>query len=279
MDKFGNLQTNNSSGANQKPAIVIACGAWHVPAHYEPMAKPLREAGFQVFVPQHQSIGIAKDPGNALQNDAAALARVIEHNARLRRDVILLMHSYGGIAGSEAVGILKENRAENRIKRLVFLAAHVIDKDVSFLGSGRSVPNVDINEVKLAHSHLDIDTYVRSQDGMTMHMKPYERYYHEVSPEDAEPAINLLQRMAASAFETSTRYAGWRDYGIPCTYIKCSQDTAVSPSMCDTYIAKMKDAGVQVDVETIEAGHCAHFTAPSAVVGVIEKAASSIKSG
>ena len=103
MDKFGNVQTNDS-----KPAIVIAHGAWHVPAHYEPMAKPLREAGFKVFIPQHQSVGPSKDPGNALQNDAAALARVIEQNALLRRDVILLMHSYGGIAGCEAVGMLNE---------------------------------------------------------------------------------------------------------------------------------------------------------------------------
>lgn len=103
MDKFGNIQTNDS-----KPAIVISHGAWHVPAHYEPMAKPLREAGFKVFIPQHQSVGPTKDPGNALQNDAAALARIIEQNALLRRDVILFMHSYGGIAGSEAVGMLNE---------------------------------------------------------------------------------------------------------------------------------------------------------------------------
>lgn len=106
---------------------------------------------------------------------------------------------------------------------------------------------------------------------MTMHQDPYNRYYHEVSREDAEPALNLLQRMATSAFETPTKYEGWKDYGLPVTYIKCSKDTAVPPDLCDTYIAKMKDAGVEVDVETIDAGHCAHFTAPSDVVGVIEK--------
>ena len=111
-----------------------------------------------------------------------------------------------------------------------------------------------------------------------MHMKPYERYYHEVSQEDAEPALGLLQRMATSAFETPTKYAGWKDYGYPVTFIKCSQDTAVPPELCDKYIARMRDAGVKVDVETIEAGHCAHFTAPSAVVGVMEKVASSIES-
>lgn len=104
-----------------------------------------------------------------------------------------------------------------------------------------------------------------------MHMKPYERYYHEVSPEDAEPAIGLLERMAHSAFVSPTSYAGWKDYGIPCTFIKCSKDTAVTMSMCDTYISRLEEAGVEVDVEIVDAGHCAHFTAPSGVVGVIEE--------
>lgn len=103
-----------------------------------------------------------------------------------------------------------------------------------------------------------------------MHQDPYSRYYHEISREEAEPAIGLLQRMATSAFETPTKHAGWKS-GIPCTYIKCSFDTAVPPDLGDTYIQRMKDAGVEVDVETIDAGHCSHFTQPSAVVGVIAK--------
>lgn len=148
MDRFGNLHSNDS-----KPVIVISHGAWHVPAHYEPMAKPLREAGFQVYVPQHQSVGIEKDPGNALQNDAAAIASVIDKNAQLRKDVILLMHSYGGIAGCEAVGMLNDRKSDqprnpgaSRLKRLVFLAAHVIDKDTSMFAN-RKIPNIDTDEV------------------------------------------------------------------------------------------------------------------------------------
>lgn len=43
------------------------------------------------------------------------------------------------------------------------------------------------------------------------------------------------------------------------------------PDLGDTYIQRMKDAGVEVDVETVEAGHCSHFTEPSAVVGVMAK--------
>ena len=63
-----------------------------------------------------------------------------------------LRHSYGGVPGSEAVGMLSEaqprNPAASRIKRLVFLASHVIDKGESLVGSGgRSIPNIDTSKV------------------------------------------------------------------------------------------------------------------------------------
>lgn len=140
---------------SQKPAIVIAHGAWHVPAHYEPMAKPLREAGYEVIVPKHQSIGRDSDPGNALQKDAAAVADILRQQLSSGKDVILVMHSYGGISGSDAVGMLYEGQngapGPGRLLRLVYLAAHILPKGEAFLGSGRSVPNIEKNEVTQIH--------------------------------------------------------------------------------------------------------------------------------
>jgi len=145
MDKFGNVHASNPDAANPKPVIIVAHGAWHVPAHYEPMAKPLREAGYQVIIPQHQSVGPSKDAGDALQNDAAALARLIQSNAQLGRDVVLLMHSYGGVAGSEAVALLKGG---GRIKRLIFLAAHAFEKGTSLLNK-RKIADIQYSEVNV----------------------------------------------------------------------------------------------------------------------------------
>lgn len=137
--------------AVQKPAMVIAHGAWHVPAHYEPMAKPLREAGYEVIIPQHKSVGAESDPGNALQKDAAAIADILRELLVSGKDIILVMHSYGGIAGSEAVGMLYDKQAptefDGRIKRLVFLAAHVLNRGVPFLEPGRNIGSINVMEV------------------------------------------------------------------------------------------------------------------------------------
>ncbi len=115
------------------------------------MAKPLREAGFEVFSVRHQSIGIKKDPGGALQADAAALGRLMQQFTGRGKDVILVMHSYGGISGSEAVAMAKEDKhtrvGAGQIRRLVYLAAHVMNKGTSMLGS-REVPGINIDEVR-----------------------------------------------------------------------------------------------------------------------------------
>ncbi len=108
-----------------------------------------------------------------------------------------------------------------------------------------------------------------------LHSDFYGRYYHEVSREEAKPALDLCQPMAHSAMTQETSFEGWKDYGIPCTYIKCSQDTAVPPELGDKYIARMRDAGVKVDEETVEGGHCACFTKPEGIVKVIERLANS----
>ena len=104
-------------------------------------------------------------------------------------------------------------------------------------------------------------------------MMPYERYYTDVSREQAEPALAMLEPMASSAMNSPTSYAGWKDYGIPCTFIRCLQDIAVPQNLCEMYISRMKDADVELSVETIDAGHCANFTAPKFLAEAIQKIA------
>ena len=107
---------------------------------------------------------------------------------------------------------------------------------------------------------------------MVTHRAPYERYYADVSREQAEPALALLQPMANSAFNTPTTYAGWRDYGIPCTYIKCLQDAAVTDDVCEMYIARMKEAGADVTVESLDTAHSPFWSAPDALYEVLQRA-------
>jgi pimeloyl-ACP methyl ester carboxylesterase len=105
-------------------------------------------------------------------------------------------------------------------------------------------------------------------------MKPYERYYADTSPEEAQPALELLLPMAHSAFTSPTSYAGWKDYGIPCTYIKCLQDKAVTVEHWDTYLPRMRDAGVDITVEELDCGHSPFWINPDAIAELLVKTVS-----
>lgn len=114
-----------------KPTIILVHGAWHQPAHLDAVVNRLRDAGFETKAPKLPSVGISSDPGNALHLDAAAvrdaLSEVIVHQGQ---DVVLVMHSYGGLAGTEGYGMFQESRKSGPtdssagVRRLVYLAAH-----------------------------------------------------------------------------------------------------------------------------------------------------------
>lgn len=73
------------------------------------------------------------------------------------KDVVLVMHSYGGISGSEAVAMVKRwldvygQPDHGKVRRLVYLAAHVVEKGEALMGGGRTlnVANFNITEVRM----------------------------------------------------------------------------------------------------------------------------------
>lgn len=104
---------------------------------------------------------------------------------------------------------------------------------------------------------------------MTKHQYPKQRYYNDLSDEEAKSALDMLVPMASSAFTTPTRYAGWKDYGIPCSYVKCLKDQAVNTKHWDIYLPRAKDAGVDMDVVELDASHSPFISNPDALLEVL----------
>ena len=139
--------------ADLKPAVVFVPGAWHIPAHYEPILKRLRDAGYEVSALRHPSCTVKSDPGNIFREDAKTVADTIRPVLNSGKDAVVIMHSYGGVSGPEGAAIVCEEQRSNpdpkagRVKRLVFLAAHMLEKGESFEEARGRIPNLDISEV------------------------------------------------------------------------------------------------------------------------------------
>lgn len=112
--------------------FVLVTGAWHTPSCFDPLAKLLREAGYEVVSKKHPSVG-GNPPVASFDPDVEVIRQPIEEEADKGQNVILLMHSYGGVPGTEACkGLDKNTRArggkKGGVTRLIYCTAFMLQE-------------------------------------------------------------------------------------------------------------------------------------------------------
>lgn len=85
-----------------KPTIFFIHGAWHSPKHFQPVRELLESEGYPTECPCQPTFNAI--PPTSLDDDVKAiqseLDKLIEEQGK---DVTVVMHSYGGVVGTEAV--------------------------------------------------------------------------------------------------------------------------------------------------------------------------------
>lgn len=121
-----------------KPTIIFATGAWHTPDCYDSTRAQLHQRGWETEAVTYPSVG-AEPPTKGLADDVAALRSCLERVADAGKDIVLVVHSYGGLVGQNAVeGLGAAQRAKAGKKGgvliFVYLAAFVAPKGASIKG-------------------------------------------------------------------------------------------------------------------------------------------------
>jgi hypothetical protein len=120
-----------------KPSIVIVPGGWHIPEHFAPTTKLLEEAGYVVYGVRLPSVRDEPPFPTTHEPDTEAvrnvLLRVLDED---KKDVLLVMHSYGGIPGGDACkGLSKEDPTKEgkttAVIQLVWIAAFAVQEGES----------------------------------------------------------------------------------------------------------------------------------------------------
>lgn len=135
---------------SRRPTIILVHGAYHQPEHFDLVANYLKDAGFKVVRPRLPSVGMSSDPGGALHLDAGAVRDALHDEiVQQGNDAVLVMHSYGGLAGSEGYGMFQTGLAVAEspgVRRLVYLAAHgAVGKGTVFIPEGVNPPHLSID--------------------------------------------------------------------------------------------------------------------------------------
>lgn len=130
-----------------KPTVLFVHGAWHSPKHFQPARDAFELAGYPTECPRQPTFD-AK-PGTAtLYEDAKCIRSLLDELIEAQgKDVICVLHSYGGVVGTEAIheSLGKKIRQENGLKGgvlgILYMAAFILPLGAS-LGSafGGSLP-------------------------------------------------------------------------------------------------------------------------------------------
>ena len=117
-----------------KPAIVLIHGAWHSPEHYEDLVSQLKERGFEnVVCPRlpSQTNTLPIPETATFAHDTKELHKHLTAYADSGHPTIVIMHSYGGVVGSNALnGVLWPQRQQANLPggvvHLIYMCAMII---------------------------------------------------------------------------------------------------------------------------------------------------------
>lgn len=90
------------STTETKPTILFVPGAWHSPEGFNVVRSQLKTLGYPTDAVTHASIG-EEPPVKSLADDAAILRAAIQKLADEGKQIVVVVHSYGGVVGSCAV--------------------------------------------------------------------------------------------------------------------------------------------------------------------------------
>ena len=176
----------------------------------------------------------------------------------------MLLHSYGGAAGTEAVrGLSRKERAAQKLGGGV---VHLIYICAFMLQVGESVGSASLPRPVPEPVERDDET------GTTFLCEPpVALFYADLEPERAKRMEAMLVRQAGAAMIDAVTYPAWRD--IPTTYLRMKDDHVLFPEWQDRQIKAVQDAGVAIGVEEFKASHSPYLSIPGEMVAAVERVA------
>lgn len=118
--------TIERASSSAKP-VVLLLHAWHTPAHYAAFVSLLEDKGYTTRCLQNPSSKNASPANKTLDDDVNFARQTALEILKEGRDMVALMHSYGGMVGTNALSKLHQKQSFNgketgRVTTLVYMA-------------------------------------------------------------------------------------------------------------------------------------------------------------
>ncbi|KAK5175280.1 uncharacterized protein LTR77_000418 [Saxophila tyrrhenica] len=248
------------------PAVVLCHGAWHIPRHYADVVTHLNSKGFtRVHVPRLPSATdtLPLPPTANLAHDTAEIRSTIQALVEEGQQVVLLMHSYGGVVGSNALdGLLWPQRQAKGLPggviHLIYMAAFVIPAGTSLTTpfEGEMMP------------WLTEDT----ENGIIHMNDPRHAFYEHIeSDAEAQEWLDMTVLCPSSVVRDTLQCAPYEriGQGVDATYLVCSQDKELTVPVQEAMATLLGDTRT---MEYCDAGHCVMLGYAETIADVVGRA-------
>ncbi|MCJ1331853.1 hypothetical protein MMC10_008545 [Thelotrema lepadinum] len=226
-----------------KPTIFLVGGAWHTVDYLKPLADIFENVGYSTVAVGLTSVG-ANPPATDFSGDVAAVRNAAIQLIAEDKDIIAVLHSLGGIPGSEAM--------------------HGLGKPSDSRAGVKALPGRPLLKRVL---HTYIDKYAENdcdlQDGLLSLPPDFAMgmFYHDLEENQAKHWTCLLQPQSVGVYDSSLTHETYRD--IPSSYILTARDQAFKH---DYQLKTVEMAGFPKErTETLGTGHMPWFTKPDEV--------------
>ncbi|OLN88353.1 hypothetical protein CCHL11_00534 [Colletotrichum chlorophyti] len=252
----GLLSSALVAAAATLPTVVFTPGAWHGPQSFDLVRAGLTLKGYESKAITLPSVG-AEPATVGLEADAAVLRSTLETLADAGKEIVLVVHSYGGMVGGNAVeGLGYQQRAANNKKggviTLVYLSAFAAPNGTSLLDmlSGEYLP------------------WMRVEGDKVFADTPEKIFYADVNPILRAKAIAELSWQSNRVFSDPATYEPWND-GINVMYFHCEQDQAIPLAIQEQMAAQFPSGYATFYANT---SHSPFLSRPDLVIEGIELA-------
>lgn len=128
-----------------KPTILLIAGAWHTADCFGPLTELLEASDYPTVSLGLPSAG-ASPPVSDFSGDVTAIRSAASQLIAADKEVVAVMHSYGGVAGTEALqGLGKAQEGKTgRVIALVYIAAMVPMKGHSSAAHLESIGGLEL---------------------------------------------------------------------------------------------------------------------------------------
>ncbi|KIL90661.1 hypothetical protein FAVG1_06396 [Fusarium avenaceum] len=247
-----------------KPALVIIPGNFSLPRFWSTFQQSAQDKGYlSEVVALSSSREHTIDPAPGLADDVKQASSVLNKHIDEGKDVVLLMHSYGGMVGTEATrGLSRVEREKAGLKggiiRLVFLAAIFAPPGKSSRGLYEANPG--------RYPRREGDYLICDEDTSMC-------FYSDLTKEQGLPLAQAASKVyqAVRVFGDEQTYDGFHKL-LPSSYILTRKDILVPEPAQRQFISRLEENGDRpVPVFEIDTGHSPHQTDPPLLMETLEK--------